>query len=139
MPPRKATGTNTAQSTSTMATTAPETSRIASSAASKGGIRFSRIRRSTFSSTTMASSTTMPIASTSAKSVSVFIVKPTAQSPAKAPISDTGTAIIGMSVARQVCRNRNTTASTRSAASKMVLVTSRIEASTKRVVSNGMA
>ena len=139
MPPRNATGTNTAHSTSTIATTAPETSRIASTAASNGAMLFSRIRRSTFSSTTMASSTTMPIASTSAKSVRVLMENPTAQSPAKAPTSDTGTAIIGISVARQVCRKRNTTARTRIAASKMVWFTSRIEASTKRVVSNGMA
>ncbi|MNC93502.1 hypothetical protein D3C83_101440 [compost metagenome] len=87
----------------------------------------------------MASSTTMPIASTSANSVRVLMVKPTSHRPAKAPISDTGTAIIGISVARQVCRNRNTTASTSSAASKIVMFTSRIDASTKRVVSNGMA
>ena len=139
MPPRNATGMNTAHSTSTMAITAPETSRIASTAASKGAMLFSRIRRSTFSSTTMASSTTMPMASTSAKSVRVFMEKPTSHSPAKAPISDTGTAIIGISVARQVCRKRNTTASTSSAASKMVVFTSLIEASTKRVVSKGMA
>ena len=85
----------------------------------------------------MASSTTMPIASTIANSVSVLIEKPNAHSPAKAPISDTGTAIIGISVARQLCRNRNTTSSTSSAASKIVLITSLIEASTKRVVSNG--
>ena len=139
MPPRKATGMNTAHSTSTMAITAPDTSRIASSAASNAGMSFSRIRRSTFSSTTMASSTTMPIASTRAKSVSVLMENPTTHRPAKAPMSDTGTAIIGISVARQVCRKRNTTASTSSAASKMVVFTSLIEASTKRVVSNGMA
>jgi hypothetical protein len=139
MPPRNATGTNTAHSTSTMAITAPETSRIASSAASNGAIFSSRIRRSTFSSTTIASSTTMPIASTSANRVSVLMEKPASHRPAKAPISDTGTAIIGISVARQVCRKRNTTASTSSAASKMVLVTSLMEASTKRVVSNGMS
>ncbi len=138
MPPRNATGTNTAHSTSTIATTAPDTSSIASSAASNGRMSFSRIRRSTFSSTTMASSTTMPIASTSAKSVSVFMVKPSAHSPAKAPMSETGTAIIGMIVARQVCRKTNTTASTRSAASKMVTLTSWMDASTKRVVSKGM-
>ncbi len=53
-------------------------------------------------------------------------------------MSDTGTAIIGISVARQVCRKRNTTASTRIAASKIVFTTSLIEASTKRVVSNGI-
>jgi hypothetical protein len=139
MPPRNATGMNTAHSTSTIATTAPDTSSIASSAASNGRIFSSRIRRSTFSSTTMASSTTMPMASTSANRVSVLIEKPTSHRPAKAPISDTGTAIIGISVARQVCRNRNTTASTSSAASTMVMLTSRMEASTKRVVSKGMA
>ena len=69
----------------------------------------------------------------------MLIEKPSSQSPAKVPISDTGTAIIGISVARQVCRNRNTTASTSSAASKIVMFTSLIEASTKRVVSNGIA
>jgi hypothetical protein len=41
----------------------------------------SRIRRSTFSSTTMASSTTMPIASTMANSVSVLIEKPSSVQP----------------------------------------------------------
>ncbi len=76
MPPRNATGMNTAHSTSTMAITAPETSRIASMAASFAAMPRSRIRRSTFSSTTMASSTTMPMASTIAKSVSVLIEKP---------------------------------------------------------------
>jgi len=71
------------------------------------------------------------MASTSANRVSVLIENPASHRPAKAPISDTGTAIIGISVARQVCRNRNTTPSTSSAASKMVIVTSLIEASTK--------
>jgi hypothetical protein len=76
MPPRKATGMNTAHSTSTMPMTAPCTSRIASKAACIGLICCSRIRRSTFSSTTMASSTTMPIASTMANKVRVLIEKP---------------------------------------------------------------
>ena len=64
---------NTAQSTSTIAITALETSRIASIDASRGDRPCSAISRSTFSSTTMASSTTMPMASTIAKSVSVLI------------------------------------------------------------------
>ena len=55
---------------------APDTSRIASIEASFGPIFSSRMRRSTFSSTTIASSTTMPIASTIAKRVSVLIEKP---------------------------------------------------------------
>ena len=51
---------------------------------------------------------------------------------------DTGTASIGISVARQVCRKMNTTASTRSAASKMVTSTSWMDAFTTIVVSKGM-
>ena len=126
---------NTAHSTSTMAITALETSRIASIAASFGASFCSLIRRSTFSSTMMASSTTMPIASTMANSVSVLIEKPNSQRPAKVPISETGTAMIGISVARQFCRNRNTTAITSSAASISVITTSRDDAWMNRVVS----
>ena len=138
MPPRKATGMKTAHSTSTMPITAPCTSRIASIEASTGDRCSSRISRSTFSSTTIASSTTMPIASTIANSVSVLIEKPNSHSPAKVPISETGTASIGISVARHVCRNTNTTATTIAAASRMVFSTSLIEAETKRVVSYGI-
>ena len=43
---------------------------------------------------------------------------------AKVPISDTGMATIGMIEARQVCRNRMTTMTTRTTASKIVLTTS---------------
>ena len=52
--------------------------------------------RSTFSSTTIASSTTMPIASTMPNSVSMLIEKPNRNMAANVPISDTGTASIGM-------------------------------------------
>ena len=72
-PPRKAIGTNTAHSTSTIAITGPVTSRIALIAASRAAIFSSCMMRSTFSSTTIASSTTMPIASTMPNSVSVLI------------------------------------------------------------------
>ena len=65
--------------------------------------------------------------------------KPTAHKPAKVPISDTGTATIGISVARQFCRNRYTTSTTSKAASKMVLVTSLMDESTNKVVSKGIA
>ena len=51
---------------------------------------------------------------------------------------DTGTASIGMMVARHVCRKRNTTPSTSSAASKMVTFTSWIELFTTSVVSKGI-
>ena len=59
----------------------------------------------------------------------------TAHRPAKAPISDTGTAMIGISVARAFCRKMNTTRITSSIASASVISTSRIDTSTKRVVS----
>lgn len=68
----------------------------------------------------MASSTTMPIESVIAKSVSVLSEKPKSQRPAIVPMSDTGTASIGMSVARQFCRKTKTTRSTRMPASNSV-------------------
>jgi hypothetical protein len=58
--------------------------------------------------------------------------------PANVPTSETGTASIGISVARHVCRNTNTTSSTMTAASRMVNITSLIDAETNRVVSYGI-
>ncbi len=138
MPPRNATGMNTEQSTRMIAINAPDTSRIASMEASIASIFSTRIRRSTFSSTTIASSTTMPMASTIAKSVSTLMDRPSRKRPANVPTMETGTASIGITVARHVCRKRNTTASTSTAASKIVTSTSWIEALTTMVVSNGM-
>ena len=120
MPPRNATGMKTAERTSTIATSAPETSFIAFCAAAKGPRPSVRMMRSMFSSTTIASSTTMPIESVIAKSVSVLSEKPRSQRPAIVPIRDTGTASIGMRVARQLCRKRKTTMSTRMPASPNV-------------------
>ncbi len=51
----------------------------------------------------------------------------------------TGTASIGISVARQLWRKRNTTSVTRIIASTSVIVTSWIDALTNGVVSNGSA
>ncbi|MNK88294.1 hypothetical protein D3C87_1082530 [compost metagenome] len=59
----KAVGTNTATSTSAMATRAKPTSFMLRCAAATG-LMPSSMWRSTFSTTTMASSTTMPMAST---------------------------------------------------------------------------
>ena len=72
-PPRKAIGTNTAHSTSTMAMIGLVTSVMAWMAASRAGTCSSCMMRSTFSSTTIASSTTMPMASTMPNSVSVLM------------------------------------------------------------------
>ena len=69
----------------------------------------------------MASSTTMPIASTRPNSDRLFSEKPNAAITAKVPIRDTGIARIGITAARQVCRNTMTTSTTRATASKMVL------------------
>ena len=62
--------------------------------------------RSTFSVTTIASSTTMPIASTSPNSVIRLIEKPIASMPASVVISDTKMATVQMIVVRRLCRNR---------------------------------
>ena len=83
----------------------------------------------------MASSTSRPIASTMPNMVSVLIEKPNAASTPKVPSSTTGTAIVGISVARKFCRNRNITRKTRTIASISVFTTSSIEICTKGVVS----
>ena len=74
-----------------------------------------------FSTTTMASSTTMPIESTIANSVEKFTVKPSAHMAAKAPMIVTGTVVAGTSMARQSCRKTRITISTRTAAPPSVL------------------
>src|SRR5580698_2120171 len=89
--------------------------------------------RSTFSTTTIASSTTMPIASTRPNSVSVLIVKPSASRTPNVPTIDTGTAISGMIEARQVCKNTMTTMTTSSAASNSVSTTDEIDSETNTV------
>ncbi len=50
-------------------------------------------------------------------------------------MSDTGMAMVGMIVVRQLCRKTKTTATTRTSASQSVISTSCIDAETKRVVS----
>jgi len=89
--------------------------------------------RSTFSTTTMASSTTMPMDSTRPNSDSVFSEKPKRCISAKVPTSDTGTATSGMMDARQVCRNSTTTTTTRTMASSSVMATDCSEARTNTV------
>jgi hypothetical protein len=132
----KATGTKTDKSTSEVAMTGPVISAMAWRAASPGLMPgFSAITRSQFSTTTMASSTTVPMASTSARSDTVFRLNPSANSTAKVPISDTGTAASGISVARQLPRKTKTTSTTRTKAWKMVVRNSSILASMNCVAS----
>src|SRR3990167_938754 len=133
-----AVGMNTAHSTSVVATIGPVTSRIACCVASTGDLP-SAMLRSTFSTTTMASSTTMPMASTSPNSDSAFSEKPNRCMTAKVPTSDTGTATSGMIDARQVCRNSTTTMTTSNTASNSVHTTALIEPRMKMVGSYTIA
>ncbi len=65
--------------------------------------------RDVFSSTTIASSTTKPVAMVSAISVKLLIEKPARYITPNVPTSETGTATLGISVARPSRRNTNTT------------------------------
>ena len=60
--------------------------------------------------------------------VSTLTEKPRAGKAMNAPSSDTGTVTIGMIVARKLCRNTNTTMSTRITASYSVFTISSREA-----------
>ena len=131
----KATGMNTAARISAIATTGPETSFIALSVASRGESPCS-MWCITASTTTIASSTTMPMASTRPSSESTLIEKPSMGKNMKAPISETGTVRSGISVARQFCRKMKTTMITSTIASKSVCTISLIPSLTGSVVSS---
>ena len=107
---------NTDISTSVMPMIGPNSSSIALIAASWPFMPRS-ILCAAPSTTTMASSTTMPIASTIANRVDRLTVKPSAHMPAKAPMMVTGTVVAGTSIARQSCRKIRITISTSTAAS----------------------
>ena len=130
----KEVGTNTASRTSVVATIGPVTSSIAFSAASLDESPLSMFR-ATFSTTTIASSTTMPIASTIPNSDSVFREKPSADMTAKVPISETGIVTAGISVARKSCRKTSTVRMTSTAAMKSVLMISAMDARTTSAAS----
>ena len=108
IPPMKRIGMKTATSDTLMETTVNATSRAPSSAASKGSIPFS-IWRETFSRTTIASSTTNPVAMVSAMSERLFRLNPRMYIAANVPMSEIGTATAGISVARPLRRKTNTT------------------------------
>src|ERR1700712_426154 len=112
VPGKKPTGTNTLISTSEVAMTALVTSAMATLVASIESVMPSSKCRCTFSITTMASSTTSPVASVMPKSVSELMEKPKALIKANVPMSDTGIVTAGMIVDRQSCRKRKITAMT---------------------------
>ena len=108
MPPIKSTGMNTAINEKVIDTMVKPISREPLSAASNGRMPPS-MWRTMFSSMTMASSTTKPTDSVSAKSVMLLMEKPKAYIAAQVPINDTGTASAGMMVADTLRRNRKIT------------------------------
>ncbi len=131
-------GTKTPINTRAIAISAPDTSSIVACAASRGESPFSSISWAIFSTTTMASSTTMPIASTSPKSERLFSENPNARSAANEPTSETGIATIGISAARQLWRKMRTTSATSTIASNSVRSTAEIDFSIYSVGLYGM-
>ncbi|MDT4836673.1 hypothetical protein FQZ97_703810 [compost metagenome] len=77
---------------------APETCPIALTVAAAGESPSSAMIRSTFSTTTMASSTRMPMASTIPNMVIMFTEKPSRCITARVPNRHTGTTMAGISV-----------------------------------------
>ena len=107
------TGTKMTTRERVVAMTASPMSAVAARAASNGAIRFSSTKRKMFSSTTMASSITMPTISTRASIVTLFSVKPSAHIMPNAEMTDAGMATAAMTVERQLRMNANTTSEAR--------------------------
>ena len=97
-PLKKASGRNTATRITVMPITAPEIWLMALMVAALGGRPSSAMMRSTFSTTTMASSTTIPITSTMANMARMLIDMPATSITAKVPSSAIGTTMVGISV-----------------------------------------
>src|ERR1700739_793241 len=139
VPGKNETGTNTAISTRDVAMTALVTSLMARDVASSGFECSIAMCLCTFSITTIASSTTKPVARVTQKRVSELIENSNILLNMKVPISDTGMVTAGMIVARQSSRNRKMTTMTITMGSARVTITSRMESPTTVVESKAMA
>ena len=126
---------NTEAITSEMAMMAPLISFIAFSVASTGESLLRSISTFTASITTIASSTTIPMAMTKAKSEIMLSVMLNTIIAMKLPNSEMGIAKIGITEARQSPKNTNTTMPTSTKASKRVWITFSMLASKKRLTS----
>jgi len=122
-PPMKKTGRNTAASEMVMDTMVKPISLEPSMAARSGVLPISRWR-TMFSSMTMASSTTKPTESVSAKSEMLSRLNPSRYMAAKVPMTDMGRARLGMIVAGTLRRKRKMTMMTRHTVSTSVNFTS---------------
>ena len=109
------TGKNTATRTRVVAIMGAVTSRMASTVAGLDSIPLA-ILTWTASTTTMASSTTIPMASTSPSKDRLFTVKPNSGNATNAPSRETGMAMVGIRVARQSWIKIKTTKITRARA-----------------------
>src|SRR5215469_3320337 len=138
VPGKNETGTKTEISTRDVATTALDTSAIATDVAVRASVRSSLMWRWAFSMTTIASSTTSPVASVIPKRVSELMEKPNILMNANVPISETGIVTAGIMVARQSSRKRKITTMTIKIASSRVVTTSFTESPTTVVVSKAM-
>ena len=107
------TGTKMTTREKVVAMTASPMSAVAARAASNGPIFFSSTKRKMFSSTTMASSMTMPTISTSASMVTLLSVKPSAHIMPKAEMTEHGMATAAMMVDRRLRMNSSTTSEAR--------------------------
>ena len=99
-------GTYTASVTRVVAITAPVICFMLLSVASRGESFSSWMMRITFSTTTMASSTSEPITRIRPNMVSTLMEYPSGYIIMNAPSRETGMAMAGMRVARQSCRKR---------------------------------
>ena len=138
IPAMPATGIKTAISTSVVAITGAVTCFMAATVASLGFMPFSMLT-CTASTTTMASSTTIPMASTRPSRDNTLMVNPSRGKSMKAPTSDTGMATVGIRVARQSWMKTNTTRITRARAIKSVSMISLIPATIGLEVSSDMS
>src|SRR6185369_5587570 len=138
VPGKNDTGTKTEMSTSDVATTALATSAMAIEVAVCGSVLPSLICRCAFSITTIASSTTRPVARGIPNSVSELIENPKTLLNANVPIRDTGMVTAGIIVARQSNKNIKITIMTMMTASSSVVMTSFTESPTTVVVSKAI-
>ena len=126
-PPMPRMGIKMATREKLMETMVNDTSLLPRKAAFRGETP-SSMWRTMFSVTTMASSTTKPVAMVRAMRERWFREKPDKYMTPKVPSRETGTATAGIQVARPLRRNRNTTSTTRPMEMSRVRSTSRTEA-----------
>ena len=117
---------------------APVISLIAEIVASFPDLAPSSSLACTASTTTIASSTTIPIARIIANKVNILIENPNICRKKNVPTIATGTAIAGIKVERKSCKKMYTTINTNIKASSKVVSTLSIEASRNVLVFSGI-